>query len=221
MKTSGATLFSILFFSAAVHAQRINATDENENLGGGINPAVSVIVYETDESTVQKEWKSLMKKGDAKVSNLHGESFAHNALLKDISADKLDIFSKTKKEDNGIKLIVVMKSGGQFLSPPKNSGELSRMKRMLEDFARKRTKESIMEQSRLAEKVYDKDVRKQQDLVRENEDLHRDIERYKDKIQNAEADIKKNLQSQEDAKKKIELQKKVVEAIKEKAIKVE
>ena len=221
MKTSALILFVVLSISLPLKAQRISAEEENENLGGGVNPAVSVIVYETDESTVQKEWKSLMKKNDAKVSNSHGESFAENAMLKDISADTLGIYSKTKKEGNGVRLTVAMKTGGQFLSPAKNGAEISRMKKLLEDFARRLTKESIMEQTKDAEKVYEKDVRKQEELVRDNTDLHKDIEKYKDKIQRAEDDIKKNLKEQEEAKKKIELQKKVVDALKEKAVKVE
>lgn len=221
MKYLFATLSTVLIFAATISAQRITANEGAEKIGGGLNPAVSVIVYETDESTVLKEWKSLMKKNDAKVSRDDGETFADNALLKDVSNDTLDIVAKTKKEGDGTKLTVAMQRGGQFLSPSKNSGEFSRMRNLLEDFARKLTRESIMAQHKEAVKVYDKTVRNQSDLVKENEDLHRDIERYKEKIQDAEQNIKKNMQAQEDAKKAIEKQKTVVDAIQQKALKVE
>ena len=215
------SLFLSILLTISVSAQRISATEGTENVGGGLNPALSVTIYETDESTIQKEWKSLMKKQDAKVSRSGDETFADNALMKDVSSDTLDIYAKTKKDGDGIKLSVAMHSGGQFLTASKNSGEFSRMKKVMEEFARRLTKESIMEQHKEAEKVYDKNVRHQQDLVKENEDLHRDIEHYKDKIQKAEEDIKKNLQAQENAKKAIEKQKQVVDAIKDKASKVE
>jgi hypothetical protein len=180
-----------------------------------------VIVYETDESQILKEWKSLMKKYDAKVSKESGDLFADNTLLKDVSNDTLDVYARTKKDDNGIKLMVAMQTGGQFLSPSKNSGEFSRMKNLLEDFARRLTKASIMQQHKEAEKVYDKAVRTQAELVRENEDLNKDIENYKQKIRDAEENIKKNIAAQENAKKAIEKQKAVVDAIQKKALKVE
>lgn len=221
MKNLFTTLSAVLIFSTVISAQRISATESAENIAGGLNPAVSVIVYETVESEILKEWKSLMKKNDAKVSREGGETFADNTLLKNVSNDTLDIFAKTKKEGDGIQLIVAMQTGGQFLSPSKNSGEFSRMKNLLEDFARKLTKESIMEQHKESEKVYGKAVKHQTELAKENEDLHRDIERYKEKIQDAEQNIKKNLQAQEDAKKAIEKQKAVVDAIQQKALKFE
>jgi hypothetical protein len=162
-----------------------------------------------------------MKKSDAKVSKESGETFADNALMKDVSNDTLDVWAKTKKEGDGIKLSVAMQVGGQFLSQSKNSGEFSRMRNLLEDFSRRLTKESILQQHKEAEKVYDRAVKLQAGLVRENEDLNRDIERYKERIQEAEENIKKNLGQQEDAKKAIEKQKLVVDAIQQKALKVE
>ena len=202
MKTSAIILFVVLSINLQLKAQRIAAEEENENLGGGVNPAVSVIVYETDESTVQKEWKSLMKKNDGKVSESHGASVAKNVLMKDLGRDTLTVYSRADKADEGIKLIV-------SVSP---ESEMPGFKRIMEDFARRLTKESIADQQKDAEKELDKEERNLTRLVRDNSDLHNDITKYNDKIKKAEDDIKDNLKKQDDEKKMIDAKRKVLDA---------
>ena len=228
MKKLSITIGSILLIATTLFAQKIKVKEENENLGGGSNPALVVVIYETDENTVEKAWRNFMKKYDAKVSNSGGEIFADNALIKDISTNTMDIYAKTKKEDNGTKLIVAINMGGAFMSPSQHGTATNKMEKMLEDFARNLAKESIADQQKLAEKELEKLTRKQEHLVKDNEGLHNDIEKYKDKIQKAQDDIKKaedditkNLKDQEEAKKAMEVQKKVVETVKEKANKVD
>ncbi len=204
-----------------VCAQKIKVKEESENLGGGSNPALSVVVYETDENTVEKEWKSLMKKYDAKVSNSGGEIFADNALVRDIGANTVDVYAKVKKEENGTRLVIAVNLGGAFMSPSQHSKETKVFEKMLEDFARNLAKESVAAQLKLAQKEQEKMEKKQERLVKDNENLHNDIEKYKEKIKKAEDDITQNLKDQEESKKNIESQKKAVEAVQQKASKIE
>jgi hypothetical protein len=209
------TLITILLLSNTLSAQKIRATETTEKIGGGKNPSLAVMIYETDESTVLKEWKSLMKKNDGKVSESHGEMVAKNVLLNPARAglhsDTLTVYARTEKADEGIKLIVSMEP----------SSETAGMKRIMEDFARKLTKESIATQQKDAEKELDKEERNLARLVRDNSDLHNDITRYNDKIKKAEDDIKENLRDQEDKKRVVEVKRKLLDAVKDKAIHVD
>ena len=208
-------------FVASVSAQKIKVKQESENLGGGSNPALTVVIYETDEKTVEKEWKSFMKKYDAKVSNSGGEIFADNAMIKAISPNTLDIYAKTKKEDNGTRLYVAVNMGGAFMSPGQHSSETKTMEKMLEDFARDLAKESVAAQLKEAEKEQEKLEKKQEQLVKQNGNLHDDIEKYKEKIKKAEEETSENLKNQEESKKAIETHKKIVDEIKIKASKID
>ncbi len=59
-----------------------------------------------------------------------------------------------------------------------------------------------------------KDRNKEQEkLEKKNKELHEDIEKYKEKIAEAEKNIEKNLQDQEDKKMEIEKQNRVVEEV--------
>lgn len=210
-KLSSLTLIATLLLSNTLSAQKIRATETTAKIGGASNPALAVMVYETDENTVEKEWKTLMKKSRGKVSESGGEMVAANVVIKEASKDTLTVTSKTSKEDEGIKLIVMVEP----------QSEISGMKRIMEDFARKLTKESIADQQKDAEKNLDKEERNLARLVRDNSDLHRDIERYNDKIKDAEKDIKKNMSNQEEMKKVVEEKRKLRDAVKDKAIHVD
>jgi len=56
----------------------------------------------------------------------------------------------------------------------------------------------------------------QRNLERKNTDLHSDIEDYKKKIAKAENDIQINLKQQDDSKKQVENQRKLVDEIQKK-----
>ncbi|MBK5286349.1 MAG: hypothetical protein JJE25_13195, partial [Bacteroidia bacterium] len=198
------TLIAALLLSNTLNAQKIRATEIASQIGGGGSPAYAVMVYETDESTVEKEWKSLMKKNDGKTSDSRGVLIARNVLLKDLSNDTVTVYSKTEKEKEGIRLTVTTS----------RSLDASGLKRIMENFARQLTKESIADQQKDAVKELEKQERTLERLVRDNSDLHKDIERYNDKIKDAEKDIKKNLNDQEDMKRTVAEKRKLLDAIK-------
>lgn len=221
MKKVLSTIFCCAFISTSVFAQKIKVKNENENLGGGSHPTFTVIVYETDEKTVEKEWKSLMKDYKAKVSSSGDGLLADNALIKDIGTNTLDIYSKTKKEENGTKLYVAIDMGGTFMSPSQHASASRTIEKIMENFARNLAKESVASQQKTAERDLDKLTKQNDRLIRDNESLHKDIENYKNKIQKAEDEITKNLKEQEVSKQNIEAQKKVVADVVEKAKKID
>src|SRR5689334_1280464 len=123
------TLFGLIFFSTGLYAQRIRAVEVSDKVGDG-GKAISVMVYETPQSTVEKEWKSFMKKNDGKISTEHGTMVAHDVLLKDLSTYTLTVYARFEKENDGVSLIV-------SVAP---ASEMAGMQRIMENFSRELTK---------------------------------------------------------------------------------
>jgi hypothetical protein len=210
------TLMAVAALSIPALAQKIQVSESSENIGGGSNNALVVTIYETDADEIEKEWKSLMKGYDAKVSSKDG-IFADNALIKSMGPNTMDIYAKTVKvKDKEVKLIVGFDLGGAYLSSSKHGDQYKEAKKIVHDFAVKMTKEGIGGQMKAAEKVLDKLTDQQKDLVKDQEGLQKDIEDYKAKIKKAEDDIVKNKSEQEKKKQEVEAQKKVVDAISQK-----
>src|SRR5258705_2411615 len=203
------TLYMLIMFSITLSAQRIRAVETSDKLGDA-SKAVAIMVYETPQNTVEKEWKSFMKKNDGKLSTESGVIVAHNVLIKELGNYVITVYARVEKEDDGVKLIVAV-------AP---ESELTGMKRVIENFSRELTKESIAEQQKDAEKEMDNAQRMVAHLERDNSDLHNTITRLNEKIKDAEKDIEKNLKAQEDAKKVLDEKRKNLNAVKDKAINV-
>lgn len=210
------TLLAVAALSIPALAQKITVSESSENIGGGNNNALVVTIYESDVDAVEKEWRSLMKDLDAKVSSKDGV-FADNATIKTMGNNTIDIYARVVKvKDREVKLIVGFDLGGAFLSSGKHPDQFKEAKKMVNDFAIKMTKQSIAGQLKAAQKVLEKLTDQQKDLVKDQEGLQKDIEDYKAKIKKAEEDIVKNKSEQEKKKQEVEAQKKVVDAIAEK-----
>jgi len=203
------TLSTLIFFSATIYAQRIRAVETSDKIGDA-SKAAAVTVYETPQSTVEKEWKSFMKKNDGKISTEHGVMVARNVIIKELGKDTLTVYARIEKDDDNVKLTVAVVP----------ESELTGMKRIMEDFARELTKESIAEQQKDAEKAVDNAERSLARLARDNSDLHNAITKYNDKIKDAEKDIQDNLKAQEEAKKVLDEKRKGLNTVKDKAINV-
>lgn len=90
----------LTLFAAAVSlsfiswGQKISVHEQNEDLGKGKNNALVVTIYGADPGDVEKDWKSMMKDYNAKVSTSKGIMFADNALIKDMGNNTIDIYTR-------------------------------------------------------------------------------------------------------------------------------
>src|ERR1041385_2163427 len=99
------TLYMLMMFSITLSAQRIRAVETSDKLGDATK-ALTVMVFETPQNTVEKEWKSFMKKNDGKLSTEGGAIVAHNVLIKELGNYVVTVYARVEKEDDGVKLIV-------------------------------------------------------------------------------------------------------------------
>lgn len=207
---------------AGVSAQKIKVAEKNENLGGGKHNALYVPVYETDEKLIEKEWKSLLKRYNAKMATLGDEQFGDNAVIKDISNNTIDIYWKLEKgTENSVRVIAAFDLGGAYLSSGTHGKEYRVIETIMYDFALELTRKTVANQLKEAQKEAEKRDKKLKGLVKDNEDLHKDIDNYKAKIQAAENNISLNLNDQKDAKAALDAQNKILEDAKLRAKKYE
>jgi hypothetical protein len=209
--------FAIVLLAFASHSfsQEIKVKEDKENIADAKNPVLTVVIYEADDSYVEKAWKNLMKGYDAKVSN-KSEIFADNAVITEISVNTIDVYAYTKKTDEGVKLIVGFDLGGAFISSSTHSAEYKAAEKILKQFAIDVSKKAV--EDKLADEQ-DKQKDLEGDLSglkKKNEKLHKDIEEYKQKITDAEEDIITNEKDQETKTKEIEDQTKAVETMQKK-----
>ena len=210
-------LVSALFLFGNVFAQKTKVEDGSENIGGGNNTALSVIIYGSNADDIERAWKSYIKDFNPdKISTKDGV-FADNAKIKAISKNTVDVYAKTdNKKEGEVLFIVAFDLGGGFLNSSQHGSQLKDAKKLLYNFAIKMTKEGMEERIKGQTKVLEKLEEKQKDLVRDQEGLKKDIENHKEKIKKAEDDIAKNQGDHEVKLKEIEVQKKVVEELKKK-----
>lgn len=205
----------VIAFSFNLNAQEIKVKEGKEKIAEGTNNALSVIIYEADESLVEKAWKDLMKGYNAKVSN-KSEIFADNASIPDISENTVDVYAYTKKDDDGVKLIVAFDLGGAFVSSSTHASAYKAAEKIVNNFAIDVCKKAIQKKIDAAVEVQ-KDLEEDMaSLKKKNEKLHKDIEDYKKKISEAEEDIVDNERAQESKTKEIEDQTKVVKDVQDK-----
>ena len=216
------SLFILLAASMLTNAQSIKVTEAIEKIGEGIHPSFVTYVYECNSDDVEKEWKSYMK--DFKSEKVSGKDgvFADNIVIPTITDGTMDVYAKAEKiKDNETKLVVAFDMGGAYISSGINNKiAYDAASKLVEEFARKMTKNAISEKLKDATKAFEKLKDQQKELEDKNEDLKKDIENYKSKIHKAEEDISSNKNDQEKKKAEIDAQRKVVDeiAIKEKNI---
>lgn len=205
----------LLIPSLQLCAQKVKVDSEKKDIAGAKRDAFTVVIPEADQSSVEKGWRSLMKKYDGDISTKTGV-FADNAKIPEISQNTVDVFALTEKMDNATKLIVAFDLGGAFLSSSMHPAQYKVAEKMIREFAVKAATEGVEEKLKEQEKILREADENVKDLVKENEKLKSSIESYKKKIEEAEADLKKNGENQVKAKSALEEQQKVVDKWKEK-----
>jgi len=201
-------IYSTLFLSAAIYAQRtIKVRETKENIGGGSHTCLSVIIYETTTDAIEKSWEKFMKSYDAKISSKK-EIFADNALIKEISNNTIDVYAKCNpKNEDEIEFLVAVDLGGAFMNQSDHSTQFKTMEKIVKNFAKQATIDGIENKINAQQKVYDKRTKEMEGLIKEKEKLEKDIENYKEKIRKAEEDIKKNLSDQSSKQKEVDAEK--------------
>lgn len=196
--------------------KKIEVKSSSEKFSTGTVDALVVNIYEADVKFVKKSWKKLLKGYNGKIK-MGSEIFADNALIKDLSSNTVDIYSKiNEKKDGIVEIVCAMDLGGVFLSESSNSDKYKVFKKIFKSFAINVSKDAVKEKIDEQEKILKQLSKNKENLISDKEKLSKEIEKYKQKIADNEKAIEQNIKDQAEKTKEIESQKKVVSDLNDK-----
>lgn len=213
------TVISAFLLAGNVNCQSIVITEGVDKFSTGIQNAISTTFIESSKSTLESEWKSVLKDfKNEKIKEDNGEWFADNVVIKEWGNNTVDIYTffEEDKKSKTVKMHVAFDLGGAYLKSSEQKEKYQYAEKLVRDFAVKMAKVPLEEKLKDQKKLLDKFEDNQKDLEKDNKNLKSDIESYKEKIKKAESDIKKNEEDQVKKKAEIEAQKKAVEEAKKK-----
>ena len=121
----------------------------------------------------------------------------------------MNIYTTTEKNQ----IVAFVDNGTGFLNSKDYDKEVQSASECMNEFGNEVTRELIRIELEKEEDILKKNNKEYEKLKKENIDLHKDIENYKQKIKKAEADIVTNDKDQERSKAAIEAQTKIVETV--------
>jgi uncharacterized protein YifE (UPF0438 family) len=185
----------------------------------GSKNALTVDLPKTTVKEAEKLWKDYAKqfKGDTKRDKKTDEWLTDNAMIASIGgANTIDMYTKFSESGDITTIGLWIDLGGAYVDSKGFADKYAEAEKILQNFAllvvREQTKKQLGDQQDDLKKM-EKAEKKLED---KNADLLKDIDNWKKKILQAEADIQTNLKQQEEQKAKIESQKKLVDEISKK-----
>jgi len=201
-----------------VFGQKVKVDVSNQSIGGGRHEAFVTTIYHSNESEVKKEWKALLRKYNPERIKGGGEIMADNATISSISSNSIDIYATTKESGGEVELVVAFDLGGAFMDGAHSGAKTA--EDMVYGFAVKLTTAGIEAKVKKAEKVLAAKEKEVVKLVKANDRLHQNIDRWKaaiesatQSIEQAESDLETNEKEQDTARKAVEEQEKAVQAV--------
>ncbi len=193
--------------------------ESERSMSQGSKNGLSLDLPKTTAKFAEKLWKDYVKqyKGDTKKDKKTDEWFTDNALIAGIGgANTVDMYAKFSESGETTNVGLWIDLGGAYVGSKDFKDKYAETEKILTGFLavvqKEQTKEMLNEQADALKKL----EKQQSKLEKDNVGLHDDIENWKKKIAKAEEDIKTNVKTQEDTKKKIEDQKKLVDEIQKK-----
>jgi hypothetical protein len=185
----------------------------------GSKNSLTVDLPKTALKDAEKMWKDYAKqfKGDTKKDKKTDEWLTDNAMIASIGgANTIDMYTKFSESGDITTIGLWIDLGGAYVDSKGFADKYAEAEKILQNFAllvvREQTKKQLGDQQDDLKKM-EKAEKKLED---KNADFLKDIDNWKKKILQAEADIQTNLKQQEEQKAKIESQKKLVDEISKK-----
>lgn len=193
--------------------------ERTETMSMGSKNALVVQLDGVSDKQVGDFWEKFMKKrynAKAEWQRKQKEWFIDNINLPAIGgATPVDLHATAKGKEN-VTFSLWVNMGTDFLNSYNNYDQYKEAEKLVEDFALEVQKEKVAIELADQEKqlkAFEKELEK---LVAANDRYHKEIEKAKAAIQEAENNIVQNEKDQELARQKIENQKKVVETVQQK-----
>ncbi len=200
-----------LIFTSAIAVAQVN--EGERSMSQGSKNSLSIDLPKISAKNAAKSWKDYMHqyKGEMKHDNKSDEWFLDNAVIPGVGgANTVDVYARFNEAGEVTTETVWFDLGGAYVNSTEFRDKYDEAARILNQFALQVARDQtnqMMATSQDDLKKMDKNLR---NLEKDNKNLHDDIENYKDKIRKAEAAIEKNQRDQEDAKVKLDTQRKLI-----------
>jgi len=209
----------IVILTIPAMAQKLEVTETSCKFDKTSRPALMVEIPYTDEKTVEKEWKKLIKDYNPEKIKSRKEMFADNATIKLLSENTVDVYAKTDEKKDIVTLFVAVDLGGAFLSSSEG-GKLQVMKGIVKDFAFELVQDVYDDKIKEQEKTV-KNLAKEVESAEDNKKyLEKGIKSYEEKIEDNKSEIEKVTKTIEDQSKKIKEEENLLDEIKKEASKI-
>ncbi len=202
------TLFVFTFLTTCLSAQ---TQEVKQQMSLGIQNGISVNIPDADAKFIDKIWKKYTKDyGKLSKNKKAEEEYIEAAVIQTINGKSpMNIYTTTEKNQ----IVAFFDNGTGFLNSIDYAKEFQSASEFMKEFGNEVTRELIRIELEKEEDILKKNNKEYEKLKKENIDLHKDIENYKQKIKKAEADIVTNDKDQERSKAAIEAQTKIVETV--------
>lgn len=198
----------LTFLTTLTFAQ---VTESQKFMSQGTYNALTIQLPEGSEKDAPKEWVKFIKKyGKAKKDRKTDEYFVDDAKIVGISNNSVDIYTKFE----GSTMTVWFDLGGAYLSSSEHPDGYAMGEQVLMDFGLELKVLMVEEEIASEEKNLKKMEGDLEKLEKEKTTHEKNIEDWKAKIAQAEADIEQNIKDQEAKTAEIEQQKTIIDMIK-------
>lgn len=222
-------IFSVLFLVSMLSVAQAQLTpkgvmqsqvaERTESMSLGTNTALVVQFEGVSDKLVGEAWENFIKKyygSKAEWQRKQKEWFTNDINIPAIGgATPVDLHASTTGKENA-KFSLWVNMGNSFLNSRDNYDQYKEAEKLVETFALEVQKEKVQLELEDQEKQLKQLEKELEKLVNANARYHTDIEKAKEAIQKAEANIVQNEKDQEVARQKIENQKQVVDNVKKK-----
>lgn len=214
MKSTLTIIFSLISFFAMA---QFDAVEKSMSMSEGEQNGYAIEMRGTDKKKAENIWKDFGKQfGKVDRDRKQDEYLLYQVNISDLGSGKVNVY--TRFEKNGLNTTVRFwfKKDGEFINSVDHGKAVRGVKTFLVNYGNEVKKEIIREEIKAEEKSLnelEKDLNK---LVKKNEGYHKNIEKAKETIANAERAIEENLIDQETKKKEIEAQKVTLQKVNEK-----
>ncbi|MRR19462.1 hypothetical protein EG827_04650 [bacterium] len=149
-------LLALLAAAPAMHAQKpVIVLEDSIFIGNYLYPGFNVTIPEANFDNALKNWIKLQETGTkSKVQTENGEMTIFGALIKEVSAAPVNIYSRLMNEDSLSRLLVIIElKKNQYVEPASGDIQLTSAKNYLKEFAKSEYIEVIKLQLDAEEKI--------------------------------------------------------------------
>ncbi len=180
---------TILLFTLSGFSQKIVVKDVKHNFLSGQKLALSVNVHSNDRKDIVKAFQKKAKNETGSIVEKKGEIFIDNAIIPEISADKIDVFLTIDKHKDGTaNLIVCFEVNNEYIIPKRK--EYKKAVHFMENLSREISIIVLKKELEKEEKSFAKIKGKITSLENKNIDLATNSKKREGEIEKAKVALK-------------------------------